>query len=823
MKPLLHSAAIAATLLQGACSCRDLTIYEDGGAGGTLLTTGGNTTTAGGSGGAILGGGGIGGGVGGGPLSCAPPCSKNEVCVEDPTGPYCECAPETVKHSGVADGCVSVYAEIATGLEHACARTASGKVRCWGRNQYSIMGPDDTTTLADDYKPVTEVIGVLLSSLRAGANYNCGLTTMPSATSNVVCWGRNSAGQLGRGAADSPSPTAAPISAPKGLVFKSVETGINHACALTVSDELYCWGSNGSNQISAGTQSSEPTPIQPALPGGANDISVLSVKGDHSCALHGTGVLHCWGRNNVRQVSNVSTGAFPPDSAVEVTPPIGQSWANVVTGADFSCGVTTSSEVYCWGANMPGFSTTVATTPLLTLESPIAITAGGSTVCALDAAGPRCIGNGGLGQLGEGAPLQDGMNTPVAIAGPHEQLSLNSRYACSLDSEGAAFCWGAETGALGGPAVNPGLPREVLPPSGAVGFRDVNVGPNHICAIAEEGINSPLYCWGSGFRNRLGTGDTSSREEPTLIAPGTSFGKVVVATNHSCGLTTSGQVLCWGDNTSLQSAPGGSTPTPVVGLPAQPFDRLVASDVFTCAARFDGLADQLYCWGRKVGASSSTLEAPNEVTIPASISSLTARGGHLCYVSGADLQAYCWGENANGEIGLGPPPNSSQSPLLVSIQDSPTLNQIQAGANHTCARTSNGAAYCWGQNNTKQSSPGGSIALPTLAMTPPLTTVVPSYLATTFAITTSGNLIGWGSNTNQELLLDATLAAFPTPAELPFAVEGAANWVRVSSGDDEVCGVTTAGRLFCWGIDGSAPLSGQTSAIQEQPRMIAEP
>ena len=130
MKPLLHSAAIAATLLQGACSCRDLTIYEDGGAGGTLLTTGGNTTTAGGSGGAILGGGGIGGGVGGGPLSCAPPCSKNEVCVEDPTGPYCECAPETVKHSGVADGCVSVYAEIATGLEHACARTASGKVRC---------------------------------------------------------------------------------------------------------------------------------------------------------------------------------------------------------------------------------------------------------------------------------------------------------------------------------------------------------------------------------------------------------------------------------------------------------------------------------------------------------------------------------------------------------------------------------------------------------------------------------------------------------------------------------------------------------------------
>lgn len=837
MKTLLQSAAIAATLLQGACSCRDLTIYGDGGAGGGLSA--GGTTTAGGAaaGGAAAGGGGLGGatagggGLGGGSPSCLLPCSKNEICVEGPNGPKCDCAPETVPHSAVGDGCVSVYAEIATGLEHACARTASGKVRCWGRNQYSIMGPDLTSTLDDEYKPVTDVSGVLLTSLSAGGNYNCGLTAAMPDTANVVCWGRNTSGQLGRGATDTSSPTPAPISAP-GLVFKSVETGLNHACALTEDNQLYCWGNNTSKQIAAGMQSSEPTPIQPLLSGGAGDIAVVSVKGDHSCALRNSGTLQCWGRNSARQVANINTSAFAPEEAVTITPPEGKTWANVVTGADFSCGVTTSLEVYCWGANMPGFSTTGATTTSLTLESEAAITAGGSTVCALDADGPRCIGNGALGQMGvsvdppgSAAPWQEGLVDAVTMAGSHTQLSLNARYACSLDSEGAAWCWGAETGALGVGAENPGLPREVPLPSGVVGFQQVNVGTNHICATTDAGA---LYCWGSGAKNRLGTGDLLSREVPTLIAPGTNFDKVVVAANHSCGLTTDGQVLCWGDNASLQASPGGSTPTPVVGLPAQPFDRLVASDVFTCAARFDGSADQLYCWGRKVGASSSTLEAPNEVTIPASISSLTARGGHLCYVNGTDQQAYCWGENANGEIGSAPPPTNVASPQLVALPMTvPPMNvqlsQIQAGANHTCSLSTTGAAYCWGQNNVKQASPGASVAPPTLAMTQLLVTVVPSYAGATFAITTSGNLFGWGSNANQELLLDATLGAFQTPTELPFALDGAANWVQVSSGDDEVCGVTTAGRLFCWGIDGSAPLSGQPSAIQEQPRMIDEP
>jgi alpha-tubulin suppressor-like RCC1 family protein len=685
------------------------------------------------------------------------------------------------------------------------------------------MGLDVDTTLDDDYKVVNELSGVVLSSISAGANYNCGLADVPDTNSNVLCWGRNGVGQLGRGTTGTASPTAAPISAPRSVLFRLVETGQNHACALTEGDQLYCWGNNGSKQVSAGSQGSEPTPIQPALPGGADDISIVSTKGDHTCALRNSGVLQCWGRNNAKQVSSASTADFSPELAVTIAPPIDQTWANVVTGADFSCGVTNNFEVYCWGTNMPGVPSVTVTSPLLTLESPDAISAGGSAVCALDSGGPRCIGNGGLGQLGADAPLQDDIETPVLLTGSHTQLSLNTRYACSLDSEGAASCWGAETGALGVGTVNPGLPREVLPPSGVTGFKDVNVGPNHICAVAEAGASSPLYCWGSGFRNRLGTGDLLSREEPTLVAPGTNFSKVVVAANHSCGLTTNGQVLCWGDNGSLQASPGGPTPTPVVGLPALAFNRLEASDVFTCAAASSMVGDQLYCWGRKAGASSATTEPPNAVTIPQTISSFAARGGHLCYVSGADQLAYCWGENANGEIGSNAP-NSIQSPQLVPLPIGVQLTSVQAGANHTCANSSAGAAYCWGQNNVKQASPeAGSIAAPMQAMTPVIATVAPAYAGSTFAITSSGDLLGWGSNANQELLLNDTLGTFPNPTSLPFALDGASNWVQLSSGDDEVCGLTGAGRLFCWGIDGSAALSGQASAIQEQPRMIDEP
>ncbi|MBL8742792.1 MAG: hypothetical protein JNK04_16905, partial [Myxococcales bacterium] len=62
----------------------------------------------------------------------------------------------------------------------------------------------------------------------------------------VRCWGRNDKGQLGLGHTDPVSidaPPSADVTLPPGVVVEKVVVGLEHACALSSTQEVYCWGS----------------------------------------------------------------------------------------------------------------------------------------------------------------------------------------------------------------------------------------------------------------------------------------------------------------------------------------------------------------------------------------------------------------------------------------------------------------------------------------------------------------------------------------------------------------------------------------------------
>src|SRR5439155_24030995 len=113
---------------------------------------------------------------------------------------------------------------VAAGGRHTCALMAAGGIRCWGYNEFGQLG-DGTT--AHSLMPVA--VAGLPNSVRAittGGNFSCALRT----DGGVLCWGLNSAGQLGGTSDISPVPVDV-VGFASGV--SAIAAGFYHVCGVT--------------------------------------------------------------------------------------------------------------------------------------------------------------------------------------------------------------------------------------------------------------------------------------------------------------------------------------------------------------------------------------------------------------------------------------------------------------------------------------------------------------------------------------------------------------------------------------------------------------
>jgi alpha-tubulin suppressor-like RCC1 family protein len=87
---------------------------------------------------------------------------------------------------------------------------------------------------------------------------------------------------------------------------------------------------------------------------------------------------------------------------------------------------------------------------------------------------------------------------------------------------------------------------------------------------------------------------------------------------------------------------------------------------------------------------------------------VSAGVAHTCGITSSG-SAYCWGSNANGQLGIGSIGGSTTTPQLVAGGHS--FIGITAGDHHTCGqlasgRLASGPAYCWGRNDHGQLGDG---------------------------------------------------------------------------------------------------------------------
>jgi len=250
--------------------------------------------------------------------------------------------------TGLSSGIVAVGA----GHYHSCALDRAGGLKCWGWNSNGQLG-DGTNT--NRLSPVD--VNGLTSGVRAiGSGYHVEHTCALTTSGGVKCWGRNAEGQLGDGTTTSRSAPVDVIGMTSGI--QAVGGGAFHSCAITGAGSLSCWGRNGNGQLGDGTTNNSSLPVAVTALSG-----VLSVAGGnyHTCAAISAGNVACWGFNNSGQIGDgTTTQRTSPTNVSSVSAAINAKATLSISSSSLSLGAHTITTAYVGDVNHEASNGTVS-------------------------------------------------------------------------------------------------------------------------------------------------------------------------------------------------------------------------------------------------------------------------------------------------------------------------------------------------------------------------------------------------------------------------------------------------------------------------------
>lgn len=338
-----------------------------------------------------------------------------------------------------------------------------------------------------------------------------------------------------------------------------------------------------------------------------------------------------------------------------------------------------------------------------------AISAANGYTCALTTTGGvQCWGSNNYGQLGNGTIVNSLVPTGVSgLSSGVTQIATNFGHTCARLTSGTVRCWGRNNnGQLGtGNVTDSRVPVVV---SGLSGVVAVAVGGHHSCALMATGT---VKCWGENAAGQLGDGTTTQRATPTAVFSVSGALAIAAGSFHTCALINNGQVKCWGSNNNGQLGNGSivnsSTRVDVLGLTNAV--SITAGFRYTCAKTSTGAAK---CWGENNvgqignGSTVNVLTPTNVSGLSSGVTQLTAYnyGGSTCAVL-AGGTAKCWGRNTSGQLSSGDTVNKLTPTTVVGLAGA--ISSISVGSNHGCARVSAGV-QCWGSNSLGQHGAGNT-------------------------------------------------------------------------------------------------------------------
>jgi alpha-tubulin suppressor-like RCC1 family protein len=392
-----------------------------------------------------------------------------------------------------------------------------------------------------------------------------------------------------------------------------------------------------------------------------------------TCALLNDGTVKCWGYNNVGQLgrdntANVGGAAGDMAALTAITLGVGRTATAITAGREHACALLDNGLVKCWGRNAFG-----------------------------------ALGQGSTTNAGDGAgTLMSAL--PVIDLGPAvtvRAIEAGNQFTCALLSgglsEGKVKCWGDNShGQLGqGDTDHRGdNANEMGANLGAIDF-GVNktaialaVADASVCAILNLG---EVKCWGFNGGGELGQGNTTKLGDggtPSIAnAPAVDLGvgktatAIAAGTNHFCAILNDNTVKCWGNNGQGQLGVG---------------------DTANRGDDANEMGDNLLAVDLGVGLTARAIAA----------------GGSSTCALLSDNSLKCWGDNAQGQLGLGDTDNRGNGPNQMGT-NLPAINlgtgkaavSMSVGNANACAVLNDVSVKCWGNNTLGQLGLGNTGAL----------------------------------------------------------------------------------------------------------------
>lgn len=375
----------------------------------------------------------------------------------------------------------------------------------------------------------------------------------------------------------------APTIAAGGLT----ESSGGFSCAIDETGQVWCWGFNGLGQLGDGTTDRRVAPVRVH---GLDDARSISAGPSSACAVRSNATVWCWGQRSTGILGDgdgLQRLTSPQFVAQPVQVPAVSNAAYVSVGHNSACALLMDRTVKCWGEAGWGLYGDAIKRPggypvgpgtVVGVNDAVAVSVGMNYACAVLSAGlvtcwgtpwPWAMGTGEVYSKFSEAPSRP----PTILEGLDAvtEISVTEGRGCALSS-GELWCWGQKADYSSGSDRNLQslVAARIDPPSRLLSIE----ASNAMCGIVPDRTAS---CWGDRNYYQLGDGrwwgDGSQQLIPnyppvtvltgrdTSVNPAIEFplldlNQLTISGTHSCASQLSGDMYCWGLNTSGQLGDG---------------------------------------------------------------------------------------------------------------------------------------------------------------------------------------------------------------------------------------------------------------------------